>query len=416
MTDCVALKFELTKGCLYIKDIDLIRNVSSKIKEEAKKVVKSEINEKLEKYKLNPFCFCLLPLGMVIFIAGGVLASVIFPYNFFLVALGFGTFIFFGCFTVFKSLQWPKYFANAIKKMDKKTNGEIRLEPVYVQRLVYRRKGLRMSRNCSHFLVKTRNSKMNAQRFLAGELTQKPYAPVNPPNPLNPLNLLNQTQPNSINMQPIMSPPVNMIPMQNAPHRPRAQPHVHGQAYAPPPPQFNYPANANTFVQRMPQPHMAPQQAHPYTQYNVMPNPQMTQNSITNSNLASQNMGNVPPLANNQNFIAKQNNINRIPAQPYQPHPNFNNQANYPPQNFPQRIPFQNSNQPNIPQKMYPGHRVIHGNIRKSPFTGNNIGGHPQNNLKMMNNVNNVVSPNEANTDNFYTPNPRNITNLNSKK
>ena len=416
MAECVALKFGLATGCLHVDDVDQIQNVPAQVKERAKKVVKHEVNAKIKHYKINMLSFGLLPLGMVSLIAGAALSFVLFPYNFILIGFGFVTLTSFGVYVLYKKLQWPKFYVNAIKSMEKQTNGQIRLEPVYVRTLVYHRKGMRTATICTHFLVKTRLSAMNAQRFLAGGLGNDP---ANRANPANPLSLLSQAQPGSINMQPNMAAPTNMVQMQHSPHQPQPHVHPHGHSHGHTNihAQFSYQNNPNAFHQKTAHTGMT-SQSQEYSKYNVIPNPQMTQSSMASSNLTSHNVGNVSPLTNRPNYISKQNNVSQIPSQPYRPHPNFRNQTISPQQsqNLPGRVPFQNSNQPNLAQQVHAGHRLAHGGLQKSPFVGNNFDGHPQENVKMVSNVREVVSPNARNAATFYALSPQEITNLDPKK
>lgn len=103
--------------------------------------------------------FCLIPIGMITFMVGGGLAAVIFPWNFIFVGLGFFSFMFFGFYSVYKGLQIPKFYSEIASKMSKKTNRELRLEPIYGTFFSGRRRGF--TRNCTHMLVKRYNSNMS---------------------------------------------------------------------------------------------------------------------------------------------------------------------------------------------------------------------------------------------------------------
>jgi NADH:ubiquinone oxidoreductase subunit 3 (subunit A) len=397
--DYVALKFSFTSGIEYPDDIDGIYGVSQEIKDAAKDCIKNDINKNKKKYTMNPFIFCLFPLGMVLFMVGGVTAAFFFPYNFILVALGFLTFLSTMILVVYKSMQVNKFYGYAEKVFAKKTNRELRLIPIYQNTLYNRKRGLGVRRNCTHFLVKTKTSTMTAAAFLAGKsspiiaqlqnLHNPNYNPVNPPLPMNP----------PINNQNPRTPFGPQFP-QNG--------HMQNQFAQQRNPPNQFPISPN---QNFPQPPMSPQP-------NSM-NLHSTNQSVNSTGMRPQHIGNNPSsFGHNPNMIPKQNNIK--PMLFNGNHPNMNLPNALPPNYQQGMVPFQNSTRQNRPLRMYPPQNMMdqkfvnpplpnqkYPNQNNAPLTNNSF----NQNQNMMNNTLNM-----SNKPMLYSPNPQNVEPLNEKK
>jgi hypothetical protein len=309
--DYVTLKFDFQNGCMHYEDIDQICGVSQETKEIAKKVIKNEINKKINEFRVSPWLFCLIPIGMITFMVGGILATVIFPYNFILVVIGFLTFGSFGFVMAYKNSQISKRYPKLSQIMSKKTKGELRLEPVFNLFYTGRRRGFNSS--CTHFLIKTRTSSITANAL---RLNQNPLQPnllglsvatqnstglqmasntqpivhMNPP-PKSHFNQPNQI-PRTVPQQPPMQSPYTPdhgfrypqnqnIPMSQPMHPNFKTPNVHG-----------YPQNPNmTFPPRQPMNapnnfNMNPQMGHPHVPQRPPLRPIHPQNFGMNANQA----------------------------------------------------------------------------------------------------------------------------------
>ena len=128
--DYVQIDFSYKRGCEDLHLIDNMELVSQELRSEARLVLESEINAKLDKVYLNPWCYCWILVYMILFVVGGVGSVWFFPYNFILTGLGFvavGIFVYLTCSKV---CYHEKFFKHASEAMDLRTGGKVVLDPV----------------------------------------------------------------------------------------------------------------------------------------------------------------------------------------------------------------------------------------------------------------------------------------------
>ena len=126
--DYVHLNFSYKRGCEDLNLIDDMELASQDLRSQTKLVIESEINAKLDKVYLNPWCYAWIFVYVTLFVIGGIGATWFFPYNFIFTALGFvavGIFVYLACSRI---CYHDQFFKLAAEAMDTTTNGAVVLE------------------------------------------------------------------------------------------------------------------------------------------------------------------------------------------------------------------------------------------------------------------------------------------------
>lgn len=162
--DYVVLPFNMTQGCLNIEKVDKIDGLSESEKESTKDILINEINANYKKLKINSKTYCLIPIGIFLFIFGGILAKFIFPFNFILCFLGIIFLVYFFVYSLYVSYRLTKFYRNVSSRISKSSNEKLAFELILIS--VYtKRNAVVYLNNCSHFLIKLKTSKMTPERF-----------------------------------------------------------------------------------------------------------------------------------------------------------------------------------------------------------------------------------------------------------
>lgn len=223
--DYARLGIDFNKGIKEISKVDLMTDVQVNLRKDAKRILKEEVDGKISQVKIHPIWCILLAVAFCLFLLGGGLALVIFPYNFIIFGIGLVSVMGICVFMCVKAGNQQQFFKNASDQMSIQTGGEMILEPI-IEIETYYRKGRRRQRSrYVGFLLKHKNSKMT-------------MAHLNPisQNPLMLQNMeiikLQQQQINMLTHQNNINTNINNNPRQgqnpqhypmNAPNNPYAQ-------------------------------------------------------------------------------------------------------------------------------------------------------------------------------------------------
>ena len=163
--DYIRFGFNYRRGCGNLEKIDTLTDIPPELRAESKRIIKEEINDKVHRVRINPWCFCWLLVFMLLMIIGGVGVIFMFPYNFILTGIGFACFVSFLVFMFIKSCKQTTFIHEAAMQMSRQTGGKMVIEPIMKIYLVYRKRRTRRRSRCVGILLRHRDSKMNLKRL-----------------------------------------------------------------------------------------------------------------------------------------------------------------------------------------------------------------------------------------------------------
>jgi hypothetical protein len=130
----ISLPFDYDVGVLHLNDLEELC-APHEIINATKTTIVQEINGKIGDFRINKWMMCLIPLGMIVFMAGGVSSMAIFPYSLAIVFFGMFLFMSFPCYACYKKSQQLKMISNLAMLIDQRTKGIIRMESHYDTRV-----------------------------------------------------------------------------------------------------------------------------------------------------------------------------------------------------------------------------------------------------------------------------------------
>ena len=105
------------------------------IVQQAKNIIHQELNSRMSEFRINNWMMCMFPLGMIVFIGGGISSIVIFPFSFIIVLFGMCLFMGYPFYICYKNGKQSKMVSRLVNLTEHATRGIIRAEPNFTSTL-----------------------------------------------------------------------------------------------------------------------------------------------------------------------------------------------------------------------------------------------------------------------------------------
>ena len=123
----ISLPFDYDNGVNHLDDLDELA-APFEIISAAKNTLHNEINKKIDEFRVNNWMMCMIPLGMIVFIGGGVSSMFIFPFSMIIVVFGMFLFMCFPIYLCCKKAKQKSMITKLANMIDSRTRGIIRME------------------------------------------------------------------------------------------------------------------------------------------------------------------------------------------------------------------------------------------------------------------------------------------------